>query len=343
MIPTLALLTMIFVGAYLAIVVISNRRIHPKTGAITPTNKQPTRPDASSTLAVLTWNIGYAGLGKDADLIIDKGQSIRALSELQIARAAHGIADWLAAQSSDVICLQESAKAGFLTRGVPLRSIIAETLTQRQSVFWTDMRSVLVPRLLKVDHGMSVHSRISFRACHAELLPQDDTYFFGILKKHYGFIVSRFAIEEKGREWVVFNIHLSAFDTDGAARKEQLKHLMRRAQAEYSQGNFVVIAGDWNMRLSPTDFGHQSDPASLLWTKDFPQEALPKHWQLAFDPMTPTVRSLNKAFNPGETYSTIVDGFVYSPNVQLSGISAANMGFELADHQPVEASFVARE
>ncbi len=338
----IAVLFVLGAAVYAGIVVYTNRTARPITGEVLSPPNPEALPDASETLSVLTWNIGYAGLGRKADFFVDNGRSLRALSAMEINQAANGIADWLAARSSDVICLQENAHAGFLTRGVPLRSIIEMALPRRQNLFWSDMKSVWVPRMLRLDHGMSVHAGVNLQGCRAQTLPPDDTYHLGLLKKHYGIVVSRFAISETGREWVVFNIHLSAFDAEGHARLSQLTELMDLAQLEYANGNCVVMAGDWNMRLVPTDFGHQTDKKSLFWVTDFPKETLPEGWRVVFDDRTPTVRTLNAPYLSGQNYTTIVDGFVISPNVELKQVSTSDLGFELADHHPVDAQFVAR-
>jgi endonuclease/exonuclease/phosphatase family metal-dependent hydrolase len=281
-------------------------------------------------------------LGEGADLIVDNGQSLRALPASEIARAAQGIADWLATRSSDIICLQENAEAGFLTRKVPLRSIIEQALPDRQNIFWSDMKSVIAPALLRLNHGMSVHTRVKLGEIRAKLFPQDDTYHLGLLKKHYGALISRSRISNTGFEWVVFNIHLSAFDERGHARRKQLQKLLSLAQQAYEAGHFVVIAGDWNMRLAPTDFPHQTAEKDLFWVTDFPQDSPPTGWQIVVDEGRPTVRTLNTAYRARETYTTIVDGFVISPNVELKHVSTTDNGFEFADHHPVEAKFVAR-
>lgn len=326
---------------YLGVFVFANRRTKPRTGPIAPMTNPTGQGQVSDRLSVLTWNIGYAGLGKDADLFTDNGRSLRALPAQEIASAAQGIATWLATRSADVICVQENADAGFLTRKVAVRRIIDHALVNRQAVFWSDMKTVFVPRALKLNHGMSVHSRVRLAQCRAELLPEDNTYHLGVLKKHYGMLISRLKREDCARDWVVINVHLSAYDDGGQTRRSQVQRVMEIAHKAYDAGDFVVIAGDWNMRLSATDFAHKTAQENLFWVRDFPHEFLPQGWRVVIDKETPTVRSLNAAFRPDHSYTTIVDGFVISPNVDLVQISTAPMGFNWTDHHPVEAQFVA--
>ena len=330
------------IAFYVAVLFYTNRTARPKRGDIAVPAAGADLPRANERLCVLTWNIGYAALGENADFIIDKGTSLRALSRGQIAQAAKTIATWLAQHPADVICLQENAEAGFLTRQTPLRAVIDRALKGRCTVFWADMRSLWVPQALRLDHGMSLHSRAHIENCTTLDLPQDDTLHFGLIKKHYGGLIARIPITETGRDWVVINIHLSAFDIKGHAQRQQLQDLLQFAQRQYEQGHHVVIGGDLNMRLAATDFAHRSDVDDLLWARAFPHEALPKGWQLAVDPATPTARAMDAPFVRGETYTTILDGFLYAPNVVLEQVKTSDLGFASSDHQPVEAMFRAK-
>ncbi len=339
----LTLLSVILIGAaiYCRAVFVANRRTSPYVGPI----HSPTPPTnlhaASETLTVLTWNIGYGALGKDADSIVDKGRSMRALSSKDITLAAQRIAQRLAGQSADLICLQENANAGFLTRGVGLRDTIEAALSNRQNLFWADMKSVLVPQYLKIEHGMSVHARVNIKSCEAVLFPKDSTYFFGGLTKHYGSLINRISIGETGRDWVVFNIHLSAFDPDIRTRMGQLEKLLQLAQHEYDQGHCVVIAGDWNMRLTATDPGQHTGVPEKLQVINFPENSLNEGWSFALDTKTPTVRSLNAPYVAGKNATAIIDGFVCSPNVVVKSVSTADLGFADTDHHPVTGCFQA--
>jgi len=102
-----------------------------------------------------------------------------------------------------------------------------------------------------------------------------------------------------------------------------------------------VIGGDWNMRLSATDFPHSIPKSDLFEVFDFPQDKLPKGWMLGVDGRTASLRSLSKPYLKGETFTTIVDGFVVSPNVRIEAIITDDLAFEHTDHHPVTGRFSA--
>jgi endonuclease/exonuclease/phosphatase family metal-dependent hydrolase len=291
---------------------------------------------AGDVIAITTWNIGFAALGAKADLFIDGGQSLRALPRRDIEAAAGAIADHLAGFQTDVVLLQEDARIGFLTRGVKVHDVIAQKLSGYARCFWADFRTLWVPEPWKFDHGISTFSQLETGSTNALTTPQDPLYYYGFLKKYYGGIVQKYPRSGQGC-WVVINIHLSAFDD--AARQSQLAALFDYAMAEFKAGNHVVIGGDWNMRLSPKEFVHDGLYKDAHTIFDLPKAALPMGWRVAMDDSYATLRSMNKPYVKGQNYTSVVDGFVVSPNVRVKAVKTHDLGFEHTDHQPVTGHF----
>lgn len=312
-----------------------NRWSVPKHGPLEVSNND-VQTVAGTRLTVVTWNIGFAALGEKADLFIDGGQNLRALPRKDIALAADAIADRLAGFQPDIVLLQEDARISFLTRGVKVHDVIAQRLSGYARCFWADFRTLGVPEPLKFDHGVSTFSKVKPSEASALTTPQDPLYYYGFLKKYYGGIVQKYACDGQG-DWVVINIHLSAFDD--AARQNQLAALFDYARAEFQAGNHVVIGGDWNMRLSPKEFAHDGQYKDAHTIFDLPKDALPKGWRVAMDDSSATLRSMNKPYVKGRNYTSVVDGFVVSPNVQVKAVKTHDLGFEHTDHHPVTAAF----
>lgn len=170
-------------------------------------------------------------------------------------------------------------------------------------------------------------------------LPQEPFLYYGFQKKRYAALVMRQKIAHSKSEWVFINIHLTTLDKVGILRKLQTKTIFDFAQQEFKKGNFVVIGGDWNMKISPTIFPHTSLPKNQFWTQDFPMEDLPNGWKFAVDETVPTTRTQEMPYIKGETFTTIIDGFVISPNVSLLEVQAIDKNFAYTDHHPVIARF----
>ena len=299
------------------------------------------QPEASHQIKVTTWNVGYGALGADADFVADGGEHMRALSSKEISLAVQEISREVGGFDAEFILFQELANSSILTRSTPVRTTIARNLPAYSSVYWEDL-GVSAPPPLQVSHGMGVYALNEVEGIRARELPQEPGYFFLTIKRYYAAIVTEIPLHRSAKNWVLLNIHLSAFDKNADVRRAQVQAVFNLAQAEYRAGNYVVIGGDWNMRISPKNFTHTTDAEDLFWVHDFPKELLPKGWQFATDDNTPTVRTLHKPYVEGENYTAIMDGFAYSPNVVLRQVSTKDLGFQYTDHQPVTAVFATR-
>jgi len=123
---------------------------------------------------------------------------------------------------------------------------------------------------------------------------------------------------------------------------QQFEKLLEIAAEYYADGKHVVIGGDWNMQLTPTDFPNNTDMKQLFWLKTLPHEKIPADWELVFDPSIATVRTNYQPYIMGENYTTVIDGFLVSPNVELVSVKGIDTDFEFTDHQPVLAEFTSR-
>ena len=74
---------------------------------------QPVQTEAESILPdqaelkILSWNIGYAGLGKESDFFMDGGEHVNAADETAVRRYLSGISSTVQAGDYDLVMLQE--------------------------------------------------------------------------------------------------------------------------------------------------------------------------------------------------------------------------------------------
>ncbi len=330
-----------FVFVLLIVPVLAACSVAPEYGALEVARGED-RAQAGRQISMTSWNIGYAALGAGADFIADGGTSLRALPAEEIAAAATDIAVTAQGFDSDFILMQEISDGGFLTREVPVLAEIDAALPDYSAVYWRDLAVEGLPESLRISHGLAVFARPAVERTLAVAIPDEPEPLALWFRRHYGATVSEVPIRGTDRKWIVINIHLSAFDSGGKVRREQAAAVFAYARAEYAKGNYVVIGGDWNMRLVQSDFPHRTDDKFLFWLVDFPDNLLPRGWRIGVDEGVPTVRTLQKPYVPGENYTAIIDGYAYSPNVAMRRISTHDLGFRSADHNPVSAVFVAR-
>jgi len=290
----------------------------------------PPRP--LEALELLCWNIGYASLGKESDFLVDGGRQLRPSSRALVEKNARAITDRLAS-GADVVLLQEVARAGWLTRGIDVLGRVRDALPGYQLALCPtiDLSGVPLVGRLTVGQATLAHYGIASASSHPlsspRLLP-------GVVLQRFNVLETRLCEACDHNPWVIFNVQLSAFD-DGALRQQQLVEVWHYLREEFERGSHVVAAGDWNFRLATTSFPYSTEEKNMFWVRDLPTELTPPDWYWAVDPAAPTNRTVEQPYRSGVNFTSVIDGFVVSPNVEVAEVRTLDLGFENSDHNPV--------
>jgi hypothetical protein len=301
------------------------------------------RLDTGQTYTIMTWNIGYGGLGKDMDFFYDGGSQVRpALDDLH--RNMENIMELVhKGRLIDFMIIQEVDLDSRRSYHTDQLEMIHARLDPAHLVFAKNYDVPFVPLPLLNPMGKVLAGQVNV----SKYLPVESTrHAFpgnypwprGLFLLDRCFILDRYFIEGD-KELVIINTHNSAFD-DGRLRMEQLNTLVDILKMEYVRGNYVIAGGDWNM--NPPGF----DP-SLIYTSDatmtvepvLEEGSFPEGWTLAYDPQVPTNRDVSQPYLHGSTPVTIIDFFVCSPNVEVVDVKGITLMFEHADHNPVVMQF----
>lgn len=294
---------------------------------------------AHRELSVTTWNIGYAGLGADSDFFADLGDQSRPPSRASVDRNLAAITSLLAADPADVLLIQEAAAPSWVTWRRDIIGGLRERLAPYEPFFKPDFRTNLVPPPWSVAIGSATVSRVMAGLERVPLSGRHERYWGGLAHREYAVHIARL---DGAVAWSVINLHLSAFDEDGL-RFQQAREVIALAEKEYAAGRCVILGGDWNMRLTKTDFDHQTEERYQFWLRNLPGDIAPEGWRWGFDPSVATVRTLHQPYTPGVTYSTIVDGFLVSPGVDVLAVTGIDRGFQHSDHNPVRLTARAKD
>lgn len=285
---------------------------------------------APGELTLMTWNLGYAGLGAESDFVADGGAHLFPPSGEIVSRNLDGIEATLRAHPADIYMIQEMAWRGPMTYWHDVRGRVREALPGTDGLFYADVRTRFLPPPLRLVHGPGLFSRYDIEQAERVRLTDEPGRMAGLVKRRYGFVVARIA-----PDWTIASVHLSAFDEGAATRRVQLSELLAWAQAEHAAGRRVIIGGDFNYLLTETSFPHTTAEEHLFWVHDFPREHLPEGWRIAADPATPSNRTNNQPYVEGENFRSVIDGFLVSPGVEIVAVNGVDLGFSHADHQPV--------
>ncbi|MBQ9685738.1 MAG: endonuclease [Oscillospiraceae bacterium] len=291
-------------------------------------------------LSILSWNVGYGGLGKESDFFMDGGTMSKPKDKQTALGYLDGIARTIEAVDPDLVILQEVDADSSRTYSIDERPLLsggmsAETYALNYSCPFVP---VPVPPIGKVHSGLFTMTD-DLRIDRAERisLPCPFSWPLRIANLKRCLLVSYLPIEGSDKQLVLVNLHLEAYD-DGAGKIAQTNQLREFITAEYEKGNYVIAGGDFN-QVFPGSLDVYANTHPELWEPGVLDEnLLPEGWTLAYDLSTPTCRLLNQPYDPSDTVNTqyyVIDGLILSPNVELNAVETLDAGFAYSDHNPV--------
>lgn len=292
--------------------------------------------------SMLSWNIGYAGLGKEMDFFYEGGERVRPEKEWNFSYL-DGIKKFITENDSiDFFLMQEIDIRSHRSFNENQFENVQNKLPDFTGIFATNYKASFVPVPLyepmgKVWGGMATYSKV----CPVEALRLSTPGTYSWPKRLFMlkrcFIKTVFPLDN-GKVLVIFNIHNSAFDDAAELRIQELELLKKEILAEFEKGNYVIAGGDWNQnppRLDITKIKKYVTKES--WP--IPDDYFPTGWQWAFDASLPTNRDVDKPFNPSKTACTIIDFYLVSPNIHIENIRTIDRQFYFSDHMPVKLIF----
>ena len=298
--------------------------------------------DCDSTQHILSWNIGYAGLGDNMDFFYDGGKKVRDTHQ-RVLINLDSILTFLKNQSnSDFVLLQEVDQKS--KRSFRINEVDSISRTGHNTTFAANYKVKFVPVPPRSPMGQ-VHSGIMSLS---KYLPEKSTRYgypgmFGWPTRLFNLrrcmLVNRYPTNNQ-KKFILINTHMSAFD-DGSLKKQEMQYLKDFVLSEYAKGNFVIVGGDWNQtppEFPLTQFGgnYQSDSFIL---SNISADFMPAGWKWAYDPKLPTNRYLNEPYVPDQTFRCLIDHFLVSPNIEVLKNQTFNLSFRNSDHNPIEMSF----
>ena len=303
--------------------------------------------ETAVSLDLISWNLGYAGLGKDMDFFMDEGSGGWP-DKNQVERYLAGIVDYIKNSHADVYFLQEVDKKAKRSHKIDEVTAIAGAMPDYDWVFAVnyDVRFVPVPitaPMGEVLAGQMNLSKYKF-APRAErhALPGQYDFLTQLAQLDRAALLTRIKASD-GKDWVLINTHNSAFDK-GELRTQQLAYLKKLMLEEYQKGNYVIVGGDWNLALPGVTYNQfPSKGKAYDGFLEFPKDWTPEGWQWAIDVHTPTNRTVNQPYVAGDNFTTVIDGFVVSPNIEIVSAQGVDLGFENSDHNPVRIKVQMRQ
>lgn len=296
---------------------------------------------AGEELSIVTWNVGYCGLGKFSDFVLDGGGNAPVPDEARVQAYASGIRSTLEEQNADFCILQEVDQDSARSYSCDQRDLFTIGEDSMALNYSCDFVPFPWPPLGKIHSGVFTTSVHDISAAERISLPCPFSWPLRVANLKRCMLVSHFPLAGSEKELCLVNFHLEAYDS-GEGKILQTKQLLDFIESEYAKGNYVIAGGDWNQTFPDTTEKYPNTHEDIWAVGNLEYDILEQGWQLAFDDSVPTCRLLNQPYDPADKVNTqyyVIDGFVVSPNVSVNSVKTIPAGFENSDHNPVRMSF----
>lgn len=291
------------------------------------------------TLKVVSWNIGYAGLGSDMDFFYDGGTRMRSDKQRTEQNLAAIVAFLKQHADADFILLQEvdfdSHRSYNINEYDTIRAALPAMMGWWGYNYVTDFVPIpLFDPMGGVRSGVVTLSRWAPREVTRLQYPGGFGFPVRLFNLKRCLLSASFEVAGVGNYLYINNTHNSAYD-DGGMRRGELEYL-----GGYLQGKPLSITmGDWNSNPP----GYTPSSAAIEDEHFIPlaidRSDFPSSMSFVYDATTPSVRYGYEPYRAGHTTTTLLDFALCGSGVVPLSVEVIDLGFENSDHNPVVATF----
>ena len=302
---------------------------------------------------IVTYNIGFGAYSPDFSFFMDSGEMNdgtvvtgkygKGLSEEVVRKDVEGAAATLKGLDADFYFVQEVDTDGDRSYHIDqlaiLRGALSGDATFAQNFHCAKLLYPFNNPHGKNTSGIATFSTIELKSAVRRQYPVDDGFakFFDLDRC---FAVHRVAVGG-GKELVLINSHMSAYDEGGTIRAQQLEMLNAVMAEEYAKGHYVIVGGDFNHELAHSFGNFATEQKQPTWAYELTDDDVADGFRVvASGEGVGTCRAAEIPYTEGVNYQTVLDGFIVSENIEVTNVRNVDTGYEFSDHNPVEMTFV---
>lgn len=312
---------------------------------LTPENNPSETIKKNMVFSISTFNIGYCGMDKNQDFFMDGGKGSRSSSKEKTVHNLDGVTNFLKDQNSDIYFIQEVDEKATRSFKINQRKHISKEMDSYGRSFAYNYKVLWVPVPLAKPHGnvnggLLTLSKFNISTSSRFDYPGKENWPRQLADLDRCFIETRTTVED-GKDLVLINSHLSAYDKGGTIRQKQLSFLKNHITREYEKGNYIIVGGDWNHLIGdtdPTKFNTKENWPE--WLQRLPDNFKSDNFKWAVDATVASSRTVEFPYEKGENFLSVIDGFLVSKNVGIEKVTGHNLEFEHTDHNPVTGYFI---
>ncbi len=319
---------------------------------------------AGETFTVMTYNLGFGAYSPEYSFFMDTGvmkdgtevtgKYAKGTSREDVRKNVDGQLSVAKAAAADFYFFQEVDESADRSYKIDMKAAAISAFGGYSAVYAENFHTArlfypLSDPIGKTNAGLLTLSALKVGSAVRRSFPVTDNFIDKLFDLDRCFSVHYVPVEHSEAQLVMINLHMSAYDKGGTVRASQLEMLNAVLAEEYAKGNFVVAGGDFNHCLIADEF--DSDEEALThfkseqkvpeWVKNsvLRSAELAQAFTLAADADTATCRAAEMPYTKGVNYTTTVDGFIVSDNVEVVSVSTVDTEYAYSDHNPVVLEF----
>lgn len=345
---------LLVVGSYL-IYLQTNFYRNANGASVDIADNQTAQVETGTEYTALTYNIGFGAYDQSYTCFMDtgvmadgtktQGEHSWATSEQQMYTDIDGAISIIRELDPDFVCLQEVDVDSDRTYHMDQRAYITGELSGYGNSFERNFHTAYLAYPFNeplgiVNAGLLTLSRFNIEEATWGSYPIDMGFIIKFTDLDRGFTVNRIQVSD-GKQLVLVNSHMSAYDSGGIIRAQQLETLNSFLETEYEKGNYVIVGGDFNQTMGGTMSTFASGQQIPSWVAEFDEADLADGFRLIHADNiyeVPTCRGADIAWEEGVDYTCVIDGFIVSDNI-IASSENIDTTFENSDHNPVLLTF----
>ena len=344
----------IIVLIYLVYLILTYKRIEDNT-TLEIVNPSSQVLEMGKEYKAATYNVGFGCYSEDYSFFMDSslwddgtvtsGVYGRGIDKADVMKNVEGSADVLYSFDADFMLLQEVDETATRSFDINMVEYYRSRFSEYSSVYAVNFHSSWLNYPLLDPHGVVKAGLLTLSKYKCLSAVRRSYPVSESLSKFFDldrcFTLERYETEN-GKELVIINSHMSAYDEGGVIRTQQLEMLKSVLEEEYNKGNYVIVGGDFNHALGEEYVSafesrmQRPDWVNILNNSDLPSSFRIVKPENGFE--VATCRSADIPYTEGVNYQTIVDGFIVSDNIEAVSI-VYNTDYAYSDHQPVLMTF----
>lgn len=358
------------VGGYVGYVALSYHRIGNITLDITKGTNPKASVESNTDLTLTSFNMGFGAYSTYFTFFMDTGINAdgkktvgkygKGISKEDVQKNTDGVVSTIKELNSDFYAIQEVDIDSNRSYHINQQTAVENVYPEYDKTFAINYDSAYLFYPLTDPHGkskagLSTLSKYAINSSERKeyTISKGFSKFFDLDRC---FSVNRYTVDN-GKELVLINSHMSAYDEGGIIRNTQIQELYSYMKNETDKGNYCIAAGDFNHDLitnnpmysyTTENFAYKSmikqlkpDWLSFMFDED-KTSAFDDGFKIYADDGEPSCRDCDVVWERGSTYVSTVDGFIVSDNVKVSKVKTTKVGetgFEYSDHQPTTLTF----